>query len=315
MKLIIKDKKNQYNIEVKSLFIKVSDLKLEMQKQFGLDIKKIKLIYNGKYLSDNQTLASYKIKEDSKLIFQGIINENNNNIVNKEENNSSIFENSKEIDQKYLSQLHNLIKLGFEKEKAENIIKQFNGDINKIIEYLSNSKEDKKDNNNNNGNNNNNNNNNNKIINDINEENTKKESKKEITLPKELKNYGIYMKILTLKDENKMTIILNNIKKTNPALLNQMKKYEKEFIKFLSLPITQEELLIYKNNYKNAQALLGEKKDKTEIYLTEIESEIINNLIKLGNCNIEDAIEAYIINDKDENRAADYLLYKNILYK
>ena len=313
MKLIIKDKKNQYNIEVKSLFIKVSDLKLEMQKQFGLDIKKIKLIYNGKYLSDNQTLASYKIKEDSKLIFQGVINENNNNIINKEENNSSIFENSKEIDQKYLSQLHNLIKLGFEKEKAENIIKQFNGDINKIIEYLINSKEDKKDNNNNNGNNNNN--NNNKIINDINEENTKKESKKEINLPKELKNYGIYMKILTLKDENKMTIILNNIKKTNPALLNQIKKYEKEFIKFLSLPITQEELLIYKNNYKNAQALLGEKKDKTEIYLTEIESEIINNLIKLGNCNIEDAIEAYIINDKDENRAADYLLYKNILYK
>ena len=307
MKLIIKDKKNEYDIEIESLNIKVIDLKLKMQKQFGLDLKKIKLIYKGKVLSNNETLISYHIIEGSKVVFLGLIEEEN--IKNK--NDSSELGNSVEIDEnseEYLSQLHNLIQLGFEKEKAKKIINKFNGDINKIIEFLSNAKEEEEHNINNTNN-----------LNKSNEK-IKQNAEEEINLPKELKMYGIYMKILTLKDENIMNIILNNIKKNNLALLNQIKNYDKEFVKFLSKPITQEEIDIYKKNYNNAKSLLGDdnkehKKDgKVEVVLTEKESEIINNLQKLGNFKIEDVIFAYIINDKDENKAADNLLIKKNFY-
>ena len=305
MKLIIKDKKNEYDIEIESLNIKVIDLKLKMQKQFGLDLKKIKLIYGGKVLSDNETLISYQIIEGSKVIFLGVIEEDN--IKNK--NVTSKLGNSVENDEnneKYLSQLHNLIQLGFEKEKAKNIINKFNGDINKIIEFLSNAKREE-------GHNINNTNNLNK-----NNEKIRQNTEEEINLPKELIMYGIYMKILTLKDENIMNIILNNIKKDNPALLNQIKNYDQEFVKFLSKPITQEEIDIYKKNYNNAKSLLGDdnkddKKDgKVKVVLTEKESEIINNLQKLGNFKIEDAIFSYIINDKDESEAAGDILIKKI---
>ena len=188
MKLLIKDKNSEYYIQIESLDKKVIDVKIEMQKQFGLDLKKIKLIYSGKYLADNQTLKSYHIIENSKLFFLGVIDEAN--IISKKEKNSSNFEDSNENNEEYSSQLHNLIQLGYEKEKAKSIIKKFNGDIKKI------------------------------------------------------------------KDENKMNIILNNIKKNNPALLNQIKNHEVDLIKFLSSPITQKEIDIYKKNCKNAKALL-----------------------------------------------------------
>lgn len=304
MKLIIKDKKNEYDIEIESSNIKVIDLKLEMQKKFGLDLKKIKLIYRGKALSNNETLISYQIIEGSKVVFLGVIEEDNLKNEKAPSELGKSVEND-ENNEKYLSQLHNLIQLGYEKEKAKNIINKCNGDINKIIEFLSNTKGEEEHNSNNTNN-----------LNKSNEKIKQSTEEEEINLPKELKIYGIYMKILTLKDENIMNIILNKIKKNNPALLNQIKNYDQEFIKFLSKPITQEEIDIYKKNYNNAQSLLGEgnkvdKKDgKVEVVLTEKESEIINNLQKLGNFKIEDAIFAYLINDKDENKAANNLLIK-----
>ena len=305
MKIIIKDKKKEYNIEVDSSKNIIKDIKLEIQKKFGLELNKIKLLYNGKFLSDNNTLESYKIKEDSKIIFLGYI-EGNNITTKKEaekEKSNSILNIEKK--QNYASQINNLINLGYEKERAEKAIEQTEGDINKAIDILIKEKKDDK-------------NNNNKIINNIekpNEEiNLIKELNNEINIPKELKSYGIYMKILTCKDENIMNIILNNIKENNPALLNQLIYYEKEFVKYLSIPITREDLDFYLDNYQTARSLLGaykkEENGKFDIILTRSESEIINNLKKIGNFTIEEIIEAYLLNDKNENKAANFLIDK-----
>ena len=305
MKIIIKDKKKEYNIEVDSSKNIIKDIKLEIQKKFRLELNKIKLLYNGKFLSDNNTLESYKIKEDSKIIFLGYI-EGNNITTKKEaekEKSNSILNIEKK--QNYASQISNLINLGYEKEKAEKAIEQTEGDINKAIDILIKEKKDNK-------------NNNNKIINNIekpNEEiNLIKELNNEINIPKELKSYGIYMKILTCKDENIMNIILNNIKENNPALLNQLIYYEKEFVKYLSTPITREDLDFYLDNYQTARSLLGahkkEENGKFDIILTRSESEIINNLKKIGNFTIEEIIEAYLLNHKNENKAANFLMDK-----
>ena len=297
MKIIIKDKKKEYIIEIDSLKNIIKDLKLEIQKKFGLELNKIKLLYNGKFLSDSNTLESYQIKEDSKIIFLGKIEGNNITTKKEKEKEKSIIPNFKEKKQNFTAQLNNLIKLGYEKEKAEIVIEQVEGDINKAIEILIKDKKDNKSESE-------------KSNNNINIKNRKEE----INLPKELKNYGIYIKILTCKDENKMNIILKNIKENNPALLNQFIYYEKEFVKYLSSPITREDLDFYLNNYQNARSLLDvQNKNKNrgfEIILTKRESEIINNLKKLGNFTIEEIIEAYIINGKNENKAANFLIDK-----
>ena len=297
MKIIIKDKKKEYNIEVDSSKNIIKDIKLEIQKKFGLELNKIKLLYNGKFLSDSNTLESYQIKEDSKIIFLGKIEGNNITTKKEKEKEKSIIPNFKEKKQNFTAQLNNLIKLGYEKEKAEIVIERVEGDINKAIEILIKDKKDNKS--------------------DSEKSNSSiniKNQKEEINLPKELKNYGIYMKILTCKDENKMNIILKNIKENNPALLKQFIYYEKEFVKYLSSPITREDLNFYLNNYQNARSLLGvQNKDKNkglEIILTKKESEIINNLKKLGNFTFEEIIEAYIINGKNENKAANFLIDK-----
>ena len=108
-----------------------------------------------------------------------------------------------------------------------------------------------------------------------------------------------------------MEIILENLKMNNQPLLNKIKENEENFIKYLEKPIVQEDIDEYKKNYTEAREYLHNKNDgKIEILLNEKESEIINNLIKVGKCSIEDAIEAYIVNDKDEKKAENYLLNK-----
>lgn len=301
MKIIIKDKKKEYELEIDPSKKLVKYIKFELQKRFRLEQNNIKLLYNGKILSDFQTLESYQIKEGSKLIYLGIIESNSS--INKA-NKSNISVNSENKGKNFTSQINNLVSLGYEKVKAENAIKKVEGDINKAIEILLKEKKNEKKNNFNTA-----------LLSEKKKiDNKKEELNNEINLPKELKSYGIYMKILTLKDENKMNIILKNIKEKNPSLLNQIKEYEKEFIKFLSSPITKSEVDFYMKNYRNAIDLLGKRVEngKIEIILSKRESEIINKLKKLGNFTIEEIIEAYIVGDKNENNAANYLLNKNI---
>ena len=298
MKIKVKERKKEHIIDMQSEENTIEDLKKEIHKKLNINIASIKLIYNSKSLSNEKKLNFYGIKDGSNLVL--LINKENTKTT--QDNGSDQISNPENNKENYDSKVDNLVKMGYEKEKAEKALIQSEGDANKAINILS----EEKDKNNNNSNNNN-------FLNNIKNkiEDVKQNVNEENSLPKELKKYAIFMKISTLNDPNQMNIILQNIKEKNPALLERIKDNEEEFLKFLSLPITIEDLEIYKKNIKNDRELLKEEKDeskigKVEIILNKKESEDINKLKKLG-YKIEDIIEAYLLKNKKYKETEKYL--------
>jgi hypothetical protein len=241
-----------------------------------------KLIFNGQQLDDDElTLEEYRIKDNSRITYIGVIN--NDNDVKKsekieEKKNSVLIQKSNSINLGY-----NIEQIQDDKSGSEN---NFNSSSSSELLLKTKNKSEN-------------------YLDRINEE------IEDFFLPKELKKIAIFMKILTLKDPKKMEIILENLKLNNQPLLNKIKENKENFIKYLEKPIVQEDIDEYKKNYKEAREYLRNKNDgKIEILLNEKESQIINNLIEIGKCSLEEAIEAYIVNDKDEKKAENYLLNK-----
>lgn len=299
MKIKVKEKNKEHIIDMQSEENTIEDLKKEIHKKLNINIASIKLLYNSKILSNEKKLNFYEIKDGSKLVL--LIAKETSEI--KQENDSDQMPNPENRKENYDSKVDNLVKMGYEREKAEKALIQSEGDANKALNILS---EEKNKNNNNSSSNNN-------FLNNIKNkiEDVKQNVNEENNLPKELKKYAILMKISTLNDPNQMNIILQNIKEKNPALLERIKDNEEEFLKFLSLPITIEDLEIYKKNIKNDRELLKEEKDKSkigkvEIILNKKESQDINNLKKLG-YKIEDIIEAYLLKNKKYKETEKYL--------
>ncbi len=290
MKVIILDtKKTRIEIEMKSDQNTSLELKNKIEETLGFKITK-NFIFNSKKVPfDDSTLRQIGIKDGSKLMYSGSFKEKSNKKEEETINNSKI-KNEKEKEPDYSNQVNNLINLGHDKEKAEEVIKKSKGDINMAIDILLKEKSDK-------------------------QIDRSTEEIDGIILPKELRKIGIFMKILTLNDPNKMNIILDNLKMNNQPLLRSIEENENEFIKYLEKQITEEEVNIYKKYYQEARELLGIKNQdlnegKFEIVLTEKENEIFNRLKKLGNFSIEQVIEAYIANDKNEKDTKNYLLNK-----
>ena len=259
MNIIIQDiKNNKYDINIKSGKTTVKELKLEIQKIYGLDLNEKNLLYKGKKLSDGQSLENYLIKEGATIL---MLNKSNNTT----QNNNSINTGNKKLNEEI----------------------NFYPYTNFFAKYS----------------NNNNINNNFDIYNEIN-------------ISKELKIYAVLMKILTVNDPKKMSLIINNLKQNNLPILYQIQKNEKEFIKILSSPIVEGDIAIFRNNYMLSKELLGTNlqeeinKGKIEVILDEKESEMIHRIKKLGNFSTEDIIVAYMINDKDEEKIKKYLLEK-----
>ena len=299
MKIIVIYKGKEYNISIGSEENTVKDLKNQIQKKLDINIRK--LVYSAKLLSDdNKKLKNYEIKEGAKLTLIG----SKTSSESKEKENSISIQNEEEEEEKanFISKVENLIKLGYQKEKAEKALDQSSGDFNKALDILLKEKEKESMKNDNNKNNKKENN-----------ENKNKINNEDTSLPKELKKYAIYMKILTLNEPNLMDVILQNMKENNPAILNQIEENEDEFIKCLSEPITKEDLEIYRLNYRNAKALLGQKDEnkigKVEIALSKKENEDINKLKNLG-YNLEDIIEAYLLKNNNYKETESYLQNK-----
>ena len=227
MEIIIKNKKDEYTIETDSNLITVNEFKTLFKNKYGLNLDDLKLIYNGKFLQNSKTLEYYKIKDKSKLTtsgkFKTPINKASSQQIFSEKNDSSfLFKSSNSL--KYISELKSEINISETNNNNEEINNSFSGN------NLKNSKSA-----------------------DINENKS--------NLPNELKNIAIYMKIMTLKEENKMNEILNNLKENNPALLNQIIENKDEFMKYLSNPITSDNLENFKNNISSLRELLSKSSE------------------------------------------------------
>ena len=297
MKLIIKIKNDNYNIEIGEDIDTIKKLKNEIIKKLGKKLTKIKLIYNSKILEEDKKLFDYKITDNSKIILIGNIKLDNDK-VNKDNSPPVSPQNLEEEKDDYLSKINNLISLGYEKEKAEKALNESKGNVDEAISILI--KEKKNENKNKDED---------KSINIIKKESEKQEIKDKKKISNELKYYAIYMKILTLNNEKLMITILENLKKNNKYLLKQIKDNEEAFEEILSSPITNKDIEIYKKNYLTAQNLLGEdenKKGKVQIFVNDNENKEINDLKKLG-YNEEDVIAAYIMNNQNFKETKTYL--------
>ena len=298
MKITIKEKKKEYDINIESDEKTVEDLKNEIHKAENINTASVTLLYNSKILSNEKKLNFYNIKDGSKLF---LIKQDNKI---KHDNNPIPAANTENNKEKFDSKIENLVKMGYEKEKAEKAIIQTEGDVNKAINILL---EEKNKNNKNNINDNSN------FLNNIKNkiEDVKQNIGHENSLPKELKKYAIYMKIATLNDPNKMNDLLQDIKDGNPALLELIKINKEGFEKFLSSPITWEDLEIYNKNFKNDKELFKTEKDESKIGKVEInlnmkETEDINKLKNLG-YKIEEIIEAYLLKNGNYQETEKYL--------
>ena len=285
MKLIIKTKNDvNYNLEIGEDIDNIKKLKIKISKHFGIELTKMKLIYNGIQLEDDKTLFDYKIIDNSKIILIRI----NNEEVKKDILPPVSPQNLEEEKDKYLSKIYNLINLGYEKEKSEKALNEAKGNVDEAINILIKEKDNK-------------NKNEDKSIKVLEKKDKQKEVKEKNKFSNELKYYAIYMKILTLNNENLMINILEKLKKNNPILLKQIKENEEAFLEILSSPITNEDIKIYNNNYSTARNLLDVdeiKKGKVQIFLTDNENKEINELKKIG-YKEEDVIAAYIINNQE----------------
>ena len=172
MEIIIKDKnRNEFNINVESDKIKVTDLKNKIREELKLELNQIKLLFNGKMLLDDKTLGFYQIKEGSLLMcpsqirpkilikekknetFSSILKEETLDLSKKSvsfstpKKEETFITKKKEspkpkkirnLDPKYQSQINELIELGYEKDMVEEAISLSNGNIELAMEYLMN---------------------------------------------------------------------------------------------------------------------------------------------------------------------------------
>ena len=256
-------------------------------KDLAIDYNEDENILNSKI---NDFIDKNNINNNKSNINENNINNNNkNNINNNKENN--INEKNNNTDSSKINSSNNNININDNPffNNINNLI-QINNDNNSFI-------------------NKNYNNNNNKG----NKKKEKKKSHEKKNISKELKKYGILIKILTFKDPNKMNIILNNLKTNNESLLELIKKKKNDFIELLKKPITKDDMDYFKSHYQEAKNLLNpkeskEKEGKLEVLLTKEESDDLKKLQNLGNFNMEDIVEAYIINKKDVNLTANFLI-------
>ena len=188
--------------------------------------------------------------------------------------------------------------MGFIKSEVEIAIKAAKGNVDKAIEYLSKGvknikiKEESEDE----------------------EENKKQYDLKILDNKTDIEIAASVVKILVNSKKYSINQVLNLIQRNDSDLYKRIKDQEKYFIELLNNPISEEDTNIY-NAYSKKTGWDNFHKKNTKsnkIKLTKNEYEAVKRLKNLANVSEYQAYEAYIICDKNENLAANYLL-ENII--
>ena len=303
MKIILKNlKQMQYIVELESEKNTIKDLKNEIEKLHGFDSAQIKLLFNGKVLTDDKTLEEYQIKNENVIIMMNTKlkakenpqpteqqkPESSKEEPKKEEQPKKEEEKPKTEEPKPKEQdnqkINQLVEMGYEKAKVEQALSAAKGNVDLAIEYL---------------------NSNIPVPSPSDQPSTNQQTGSGPNVPLELRRYASFMKVLCRDDPERIYTLLNTLKSKNPALLNRIKEREEDFKQLLVSPVNQQDI----DNYKFFEQEIGNiprGQRRIEIQLTQEEREAINRLKELG-FSESDAIQAYIACDKNEELAANYL--------
>ena len=303
MKVILKNLKQvQYTLELESDKVTIKDLKIEIEKKHGFDSNLIKLLHNGKVLEDTKTLEEYQIKDENVIIMMNTKPKAKENPPPAEQPKTEPPKNieppkkeEEEPKQNYSEQIKSLVDMGYEKEKVEKAINASKGNIDLAIEFLTSGNIPEASSNN-----------------QQNQQSQNQSQNQPSTtnsrLPMELRRNASLIKVLCKDNPEKIFDILNTLKQRNPALLNKIKEHEGEFKNLLVSPISQEDIDNFKLIEEDIRGISGQggRRPRVEIPLTQEEVQAVNRLKELG-FNEDEAIQAYLACDKNEELAANYL--------
>lgn len=319
MKLTIKTLKQiSYQVEV-GLDATVKGLKEEIESKHGLDSKSIKLLFNGTVLEDAKSLNEIGVKDGHVLMMMNVkakpqnqqIKEekkeeeslpNSNQTVKKKENESTI------INKDYNSEIKQLTEMGFSQENSRNAIVAAKGNVSLAIEYLYNGIPSV-----------------NPQFSEFYDEDEEGEyepieldqellNNLDLTNPETLKTIASVLKVIIQEDPSQLTDLLEGIEETNPELIDFIKQNENEFKSLIQQPVNEQDIRVFeslggvKPEDDNSALSDEELTDMNNaVQLSENDKESIQRLKNLG-FSEEEALQAYIVCEKNETLAANFLL-------
>lgn len=327
MKVKLKSIKGvEYSIEIESPSLTVREIKCLIEDELKFEASSIKLLFNGIILDDKNTIESYKIKENSVLILMTTkIKKKNEEVVHKPEISSEVVTTSKVTEnEKFKNEIEQLVEMGFDKSDSKNAIEAAKGSIQIAIDQLSSGVKPKviepK---------------NNSISNTdavhrldegigYNLLNTEVLDNFNLADPNALTNISCVLRMLISSNPLMLQELLEEVGETNPEIIDFISENEQQFKQLMSQPVTDQDAELFNR-------LMGVKPGEEGIYLQEGEEEeeedddeaaqldlvssqlndkdreAIQNLVSLG-FNEDDATQAYLVCDKNEESAANLLL-------
>ena len=339
MKVIFKTLKQEtHEVEVDSDEITILDLKKAAEEKHKIDANSMKLVFNGTILKDENTLQSYNIKDGNVLVLMiskvkvqnkkettestsnnnttttttSNTNTNNNNLSNNttikdNNNNTSNTEKSetkkenKPVD--YTAQIASLVEMGYQKDYAEAAIKAAKGNVTIAIEYLYNG-----------------------IPENIPEDNNVSGSDNNTgevgSEADQVKKIASMVKVLCSNDPTQLQNIILSIQRSQPELLELIKRNEAVFKEAISKPFSDEDMANFRELSSLAGGLGGSGSGtgtgtgsgsgtgtggrNDVIKLSKTDYDAVQRLKEFGFTEME-AVQAYFACDKNSEMALNFL--------
>jgi Holliday junction resolvasome RuvABC DNA-binding subunit len=234
MKLIIKSLKQKlYEIDLQDdKDLTIYDIKTKLEETHGFDKASLKLLFNGKVLSDPENLSTYSIEDGSVIAMLSCKVKPINTMKEEVKEEEKVYDNTEDI-KSYKAELAELINMGYNEKEAESAIDLAQGNVSLAVDYL------------------------------LAEKALIKNSDDNI-----LQISASIVKVLSKDKPKQLRKILLSLKKLYPSAYEAVRQREEEFGHLLEEPLNEQDEANYKNfleNYKKQKQASKEQNKKETI--------------------------------------------------